>query len=371
MAKRLGFIVNPIAGMGGTVGLKGTDGEEALRRALELGATPVAPLRARRFLEELARYRQALVLVTPKGQMGEEIARELGFEVELLSVEVGEKTTAEHTKQAAKELVDREVELLVFCGGDGTARDILDAIDMKIPVLGIPAGVKMHSAVFATNPRAAANVVVKYLWGELGLMEAEVMDVDEEAFRENRLSAKLYGYMLIPHEPELVQSGKEATPLVDSERENQLAIARYVVENMEDDVIYILSAGTTVKAICDVLGEDKTLLGVDLMKNKKIIALDVNEQQILKAIEGRKAKIIVSPIGRQGFIFGRGNQQNSARVIRKVGGPKGVIIIATPSKLKKIRCLRVDTGDEEVDSMFRGYLRVVIDYGRERMVECC
>ena len=364
--KRIGFIVNPIAGMGGRVGLKGTDGEEILELAIKLGAKPVAPERAKLFLKELKKFNLQFKLITYPKLMGEIEALECSFNPIVIG-NIGEKTTSEDTKRAAKEMVNLGVDIIIFCGGDGTARDICEAIDLKVPVLGVPTGVKMHSAVFAVNPLIAARVVRDFLLGILPIRESEVMDVDEEAFRENRLSAKLYGYLMVPYEPTYIQSAKSPSPATEDERENQLAIARYFVEMIEDDVVYILGPGTTVKAIADVLGIPKTLLGVDLIEGRKLLALDVNETQILKAIRNKRSKIVVTPIGSQGFIFGRGNQQISPNVIRRVG-LNNVIVIATHYKLSTIPCLRVDTGDPELDEMLRGYVRVITDYREEKVV---
>ena len=180
--------------------------------------------------------------------------------------------------------------MLVFCGGDGTARDILKAVGMNVPVLGVPTGVKMHSAIFAVTPQAAARVAIGYLWGGLPLREAEVMDIDEQAFREGHLSAELYGYMLSPFEPHLIQGNKLESPMTENEVRNQAAIAIYIIEEMKPDIIYIIGPGTTTRTIGDLLDQKKTLLGVDLFQNKKIIASDVNEKQILEAIKGTAAQ---------------------------------------------------------------------------------
>ncbi len=365
---KLGFIVNPIAGMGGIVGLKGTDGEEILKKAIELGAKPVAPQRAEETLEILLQIKDHLELITYPHDMGENEAKNVGFSPVVIGNIVPGKTTADDTRRAAKEMQKLKVELIMFCGGDGTACDIYEAIGTTIPVIGVPTGVKMHSAVFAVNPRAAAEVVIKYLTEGLPLRQAEVMDIDEDAFRAGMLSAKLKGYLLVPYEPELVQGVKTAGPLTNEEEENKLAIAKYVVENMEPDVIYILGPGTTVKAIADLFGIEKTLLGVDIIKNGKIVARDVGERDILKIIRGKKAKIIVTPIGNQGFIFGRGNQQISPRVIREAG-IQNIIVIATKYKLSTISCLRVDTGDKNLDRELKGYTRVITDYNEEKIVK--
>jgi len=362
--KTIGLIVNPVAGMGGAVGLKGTDGKAIVNRARSLGAKPVAPARAEAFLAELNPVESGVRLVVGAGSMGEDEAKSAGFTYKVLG-ERKKETSAEDTVAIAKKMVDAGVALLVFCGGDGTARDIQRTVNMNVPVLGVPTGVKMHSAVFAVNPQAAAGVTIRFLYGELSLREAEVMDVDEKAFREGRLSAELYGYVLTPYEPHLIQANKLASPMTESELRNQAAIAIHIIENMKPDVAYIIGPGTTTRAIGDLLDAKKTLLGVDIFYNKKIVASDVNEKQILEAISGKTAQIIVTPIGGQGFIFGRGNQQISPEVIRRVG-LDNIVVVATESKLRSLKTLRVDTGDPNLDVALRSRkLKVVADYKTE------
>jgi predicted polyphosphate/ATP-dependent NAD kinase len=366
--KTVGFIVNPIAGMGGAVGLKGTDGQEILNKAVSLGAKPVAPARAETFLSELSRFNPDLRLAVGAGTMGEDEAKICGLTTTVLGKRK-KQTHSEDTRKTAQIMADGGVDILVFCGGDGTARDTLNAVDMRFPVLGVPTGVKMHSAVFAVTPQAAARVTVRFLNGELPLREAEVMDVDEKAFREGHVSAKLYGYVLAPYEPHLIQANKLASPMTESELRNQAAIAIYIIEEMKPDVIYIVGPGTTTRTIADLLDAKKTLLGVDLFCNKKIISRDVNEKQILKAVHGKSAQIIVTPIGGQGFVFGRGNQQLSSTVIRQVG-LDNVVVVATEGKLRSLKNLRVDTGDTELDADIREHkLRVVSDYKIEHLTK--
>jgi predicted polyphosphate/ATP-dependent NAD kinase len=364
--KKVGFIVNPIAGMGGAVGLKGTDGKDILEKAIILGAKPIAPTRAETFLSELNPIKGDVRLIVGAGWMGEKEANNQDFCYTVFG-ENKEVTNNSDTIETARRIINEGVDLLVFCGGDGTARDVLNVVDAKIPVLGVPTGVKMHSAVFAIDPKAAARIVYRFLSKQLPLWEAEVMDIDEEAFRHGRVSARLHGYLLSPYEPRLIQGAKIASPMTESELRNQAAIAIYVTESMEDDVVYVVSAGTTTRTIGDILDEKKTLLGVDLFVNRKIVARDVNERKILEAIEGKKAKIVVTPIGGQGFIFGRGNQQISPKVIRKVG-KDNIVVVATENKMKNLRSLKVDTGDTELDAEFAGEIKVVTDYRVEQKV---
>ena len=361
LTKTIGFIVNPIAGMGGAVGLKGTDGKAIQAQAIALGATPIATQRAETFLTGLKSVKEQLRLTVGTGEMGENQAAKCGFACKVIG-ERKKETTSDDTQCIARTMVDDDVDLLVFCGGDGTTRDIMKAVGLSTPILGVPTGVKMHSALFAVSPQAAARVTITYLWSGLPLREAEVMDVDEHAFREGHLSAELYGYVLSPFEPHLIQGNKMASPTTENEVENQAAIAIYIIEEMKPETIYVVAPGTTTRTIGDLMDQKKTLLGVDLFENKKIIEKDVNEKQILQAITGKIAQIIVTPIGGQGFIFGRGNQQISAKVIRQVG-LDNIVVVSTKSKLDRLQSLRVDTGDTELDRAFRAHgIRVITDY---------
>jgi len=361
MKKKLGLIVNPIAGMGGSVGLKGTDGEDILEKAKNLGAIPIAPNRTNEVLEEISFFKESFNLFTYPNEMGEDEAKACSFDpIVLGSIDKG-KTTSANTKDAAKEMLKLKVDLVLFVGGDGTARDIYESVGDRLPTLGIPSGVKMHSGVFTKTAKIAGKLIMMLLRGEVTTRLAEVMDIDEEAFRQNRLSAKLYGYLKIPYEMQMVQSVKSGS--VPTEKEAMEEISWYIIDNMKDDYIYIIGPGTTTKTIMKKLGLENTLLGVDVIHKRKLIALDVNEAKLLELIQGRKAKIVVTVIGGQGFIFGRGNQQISPKVIQKIG-KENIIVIATENKISSLRGkpLSVDTGDIKIDEMLRGYIRVITGY---------
>ena len=363
--KNIGFIINPVAGMGGAVGLKGTDGNEILNKAIALGAKPIASAKAEIFLSNLTTAKEHIKFLVGAGEMGEFQVKKLGFNCKVLG-QAKTQTSPKDTQIIAHQMQESQVDLLIFCGGDGTARDILKAVTLSVPVLGVPTGVKMHSAVFAITPQAAARVALRFLFASLPLREAEVMDVDEQAFREGHVSAELYGYVLSPFEPHLIQGNKMESPMIESEIQNQAAIALYVIEEMKPTNLYIIGPGTTTRTIGDLLDQKKTLLGVDLFQNKEITAKDVNEKKLLQAIEGRNSQIIVTPIGGQGFIFGRGNQQISPKIINQVG-LDNIIVVATKSKLDRLESLKVDTGDSKLDAELRARgISVISDYKVKR-----
>ncbi len=362
---RLGLIVNPIAGLGGRVGLKGTDGPEVAERALRLGAHPESPERAVRALRRLKELAPDCLVLTYPGLMGESEARECGFQVELVGRLQGNGSTAQDTVDAARSAREMGAELLMFSGGDGTARDVFRAVGTAIPVVGIPAGVKMHSGVFASTPESAGELAGRFLAGRVRrTAELEVMDIDEEAFREGVVRARLYGYLKVPLDRQLVQGAKAPTP--PSEHAAQQAIAAYVVDRMQDGVLYFVGPGTTTRAIMEALGQPFSLLGVDAVLDRRCIGTDLGERQMLEMLDSRRASIIVSPIGGQGHIFGRGNQQLSPKIIRRVG-KENIIVVATPSKLASLRSrpLMVDTSDRALDRSLSGYIRVITGYGEE------
>lgn len=352
--------------MGGRVGLKGTDGEAALRRATELAAVPVCPQRAVAALRAIESVTDDIRIVTYPHEMGQDEVLEAGLDPVVIGRIDRKKTVAEDTRNAVKDFMKMKVDLVLFAGGDGTARDVCGVLDRTIPALGIPAGVKMHSSVFSVSPAKAGELVAMFFAGAASLFEGEVMDIDEDAFRANRLSSRLYGYMTVPYAKHLVQPSKSGSAWAPEEQASQRSIAEGVIDDMGKG-LYFMGPGTTVKAVCDLIGIEKTLLGVDVIRDRRMLFRDANETDLLGYVDSGLVRIVVAPIGSQGFIFGRGNQQMSARVIRKVGRDN-LIILATPNKLASLGIgepLRVDTGDPEVDQMLTGYVRVMTGYREE------
>ncbi len=364
--KKIGLIVNPIAGMGGSVGLKGTDGD-IYKKAIKMGATQVTPIRANELLLNVKNKEKIILIVAP-GKMGADIVKDLGIDFEIIG-EIGTETTKEDTKRIAKQMVEKSIDLIIFCGGDGTARDIFDSIGLEKPVVALPAGVKMFSSVFAINPRAAAEIIDKFIEGTIETQEKEVLDINEDLFRKDILQAKLYGYLKVPKVLNLIQSGKTGSGSGRTIEENKQDIAQFMIENMEDNILYLLGPGTTIKTITDNLNLPKTLLGIDAIYDNKIIGRDLNEKAILELLNKyKKTIIIISPVGGQGFIFGRGNKQITPRVLRKVG-KNNIKIIATTDKMRELVCLRVDTGNIEIDKMLIGFGKVITGYKEELIVK--
>ena len=362
---RIGFLVNPIAGMGGSVGLKGTDGDAIVEEAIRRGAGKISVVRASIALDSVKRSGLDIEWLTCSGEMGKDELDACALQSQVVH-ESSKRPTKDDTVAAAREFVGRKAELVVFAGGDGTARDVIESVDKRIPILGVPTGVKMHSAVFLNVPEDLGDTLMTFASSRV-TKEAEVMDINEAAFREGILEARLYGTALVPDDTALIQSSKMSyhSGTADDEADE---IGQFIADTMEDGVLYIVGPGTTTAAIADAIGEKKTLLGVDAYLGKKRMVADGGERELLQALENvENARIVVSPIGAQGFFFGRGNQQISAPVILRVG-TSNITIVATPTKLKETRSLRVDTGDAGLDESLRGRRKVVTGYKRRKLI---
>ncbi len=362
----VGLVVNPYAGIGGAIALKGSDGADIREKALKAGAERKAMQRAEAALKILQNYQKQLDFVTCGGEMGENVLKSLGFSYQTVFNPNAQETSSDDTKQAVKAIIDKNVDILLFAGGDGTARDVYSVVPENQLVLGIPAGVKIHSGVYAISPTAAGRVIEKILKGELSsIHESDVMDIDESAFREGIVKARRYGEMSVPAELEYVQAvkmgGKESDELVLDD------IAAEVIERVDDELL-VMGSGSTVAAIMDDMGIENTLLGVDLVQDDALIKSDITEKELFEAVSKSvgSVKLIITLIGGQGHLFGRGNQQLSPRVIRAIG-KDNIWVVATKAKLKSLnnQPLRVDTGDCELDNELSGTIRVITGYHDE------
>lgn len=362
--KYIGLLVNPIAGMGGRVGLKGTDGKEILQKAREMGSSPEAPIKAKRALEKLLPLKDQIGLLVASGDMGEKEARELGLNYEVVYQIEERDTEKEDTEKVLEIFKERKVDLVFFVGGDGTARDTAKTIGLEIPAIGVPAGVKIHSPVYGNTPESAGKLAYEYMRGaKLTLRDEEVIDLDEDAFREDRVETRLYGFLKVPYDELYLQSQKSPTPQSDDKAQESIALE--IIDSMEEGIYYLIGSGTTPMYIMKELGLENTVLGVDIIKDKKLVAKDVNEKAILDIVKEERFKLIVTPMGGQGYVFGRGNQQLSSKVLKKIK-KEDITIISTMGKLDSLKGkdLLIYTLDEEVDKKLSGYYKVVIGYGR-------
>ena len=351
---RVGVVVNPIAGMGGRVGLKGTDG--VLEQARARGAEARAPERAVAALESLRRRAPDVDILTYAEPMGADEAAQAGFDPEIVGEPANEETTAADTRQAVRQLVAAEIDLLLFVGGDGTAVDVAETLvelDADVPMLGVPAGVKIYSSVFAVTPQAAGRIAATF-----DRVEArEVNDIDEDAYREGEVTAELRAVAQVPVAEELQSSKQLAGGTVES-------LAEGVAADVEAGVTYVLGPGGTVGAIKEALGFEGSPLGVDVWRDGEILVRDASEDDILEHL-GERNVIVVSPIGGQGFVFGRGNHQLSPEVIRQ----SDIEVVASRRKLDETGVLRVDTGDPDLDDELSGWIRVRVGRYERRMLK--
>jgi len=362
---RIGLVINPLAGLGGQAALKGSD--DVADQALAMGVKPQASERVRQALGVVLPYAERVELLVAPGPMGADLARELGFEHQVIGKLDGERTSAEDTRRLAVELVTRGVDLLLFAGGDGTARDICSSIRGGQLVLGIPAGVKIHSGVYAVNPRAAGELVALLVRGELvRLGEAEVRDIDEAAFREGKVRTRHFGELAIPEEGRFVQQvkqgGRETETLVLDD------IAAWLQEE-DPQISWILGPGSTNLGLLQAMNLEGTLLGVDVLRAGELVAVDATEQRLWELLQaGGEWRILVTAIGGQGHILGRGNQQISPRIVRGAG-IDNLLVVATKTKLKTLdgRPFLLDSGDAELDQELSGLRRVLSGY-REEML---
>ncbi len=350
---RIGFVVNPIAGMGGRVGLKGTDGK--VDEARQRGAEPRAPDRAGRMLNRLSDLAADTELLTAAEPMGASLARQAGFEPTVVyTPDHNGETTADDTATAVAAFINETVDLVLFVGGDGTAADVAEALsETQIPMLGVPAGVKVYSSVFAVSPEDAADIVVGFDRTE----RREVMDINEDDYRDGEVNPELRAVAWVPVTDELQSSKQLGGGTVES-------LAAGIADGVDPSRTYVLGPGSTVGAIKSALGFEGSPIGVDVWRDGEVLVEDGSETEILDAL-GEDNVIVVSPIGGQGFVFGRGNPQLSPAVIRRCS----VEIVASRTKLDGLSVLRVDTDDPKLDDQLRGWRKVRVGRFERRMMK--
>lgn len=360
----LGLVINPYAGIGGALALKGSDGADIRTQALAQGAIPQANDKTQVALSQLIEHQAHILIKTASGQMGAQCAESLGFTTHICYTHPHPQTEASDTQATVDILVEQGVDCILFAGGDGTARNICAQVPEHIPVLGIPAGCKIHSGVYAITPRAAGCVIADMVLGKLVTVQsAEVRDIDETAFREGKVIAKHFGELTVPAQLQYVQSvkmgGKESDELVLAD------LAAYIDELRDDaqDYSWIMGSGSTIDFMMGEWGMDNTLLGVDVITADDEVIADMTAPQLLEHLQMHQAKLVITLIGGQGHIFGRGNQQLSPEVIRAVGR-ENILIVATKTKLQQLagRPLICDTSDPQLDAQLSGYMEVITGY---------
>lgn len=364
---RIGLVVNPIAGLGGAVGLKGTDGPDTVAEALRRGAVAHAGERARRALAALARRVPGAAITCAPGDLGAAWLEGLDLQVDVM--DMPETTgTARDTRQAV--LAMRDLELIVFAGGDGTARDVAGCLDPGKAVLGIPCGVKMHSGVFAVSPESAGALLcditaspARVAWND----DSEVMDIDEVALRAGRLAPKLYAHVRTPSSRHRVQASKGGGR-IDSGLALRAA-ASEIAQRMDPDALYVIGPGTSAGAVARALRIEPSVLGIDAIRAGRLLARDTTSAQLEALAGDGPVRIVLGVTGQQGFLIGRGNQQISPRLIQRAGRD-GLIVLATEDKLVSLAQPRlwVDTGDPVLDHQLCGFIRVKTGRGREMMI---
>ena len=361
---RLAVVVNPDAGLGGRLGFKGSDGRAAEARAA--GAEDRAGPRMQQCLEKLSELaREPIEILAWDGRMGGD-----WIPGEYTSTgTTPKKTDASSTSDFIKA---HSPDLFLYAGGDGTTRDIVEALgDREIPLVGVPGGVKMHSGCFATTPKAAAEVVWSFFTGDLMVARTEVMDLDEEVYRKGEWKVRMYGEAFTPASPRWMQGAKEQVQR-ESEEETLEAMSSHIANLVEEnhDLMLVWGSGGTLRQISKQIGHDSTLLGIDIQHAGKMYN-DLNEKGLLEIINGHEGeiKLLLSPMGGQGFLIGRGNLQLSPDVLRAIG-IDNILGIATPAKLLGLNELRIDTGDETLDAEIRAkkYLKVLQGYRTTRVI---
>jgi len=375
---RLGVLANPDAGLGGRLGLKGSDGQAEFARSK--GAEDRSGPRLRSMLQHFSRIHrgnsQEIEWVTSRGRMGSEWIPE-GLDLGSFSYvhESSGATSSIDTEDAIGTLLESEIQLLVYSGGDGTTRDIVSALDSagspSLPVIGVPSGVKMHSGCFASSPKAAAEVLSAWIQGDLLVSSTEVLDLDEELYRGGQWVVRLYAEAFSPNSPRWMQGSKE---LIQTESEDEIieGLSDHIEQSLlSDERLIVWGSGGTLSAIGGNLGFQLTTLGIDASLGKTQIATDLDEAGLIEILSTHSGErtLLLSPMGGQGFLIGRGNLQLSPAVLREIG-TENVLGVVTPAKLLTVRALRIETGDEGLDAEFASlrYMKILQGYRTTRIL---
>jgi len=389
MERRIGIIVNPDAGLGGRLALKGSDGMAEIARAK--GAEDRAGPRMCEAFEHLFSIIELSLVpwddvhwLLPKGRMGDSwIPEKMKIHGKWTNIcDTPNLTSAEDTINIVNSMIEQNVEIILYAGGDGTTRDIIGALEdidsASTPILGIPAGVKMHSGSFGASPRSAAEAFAAWFSGDLLIAQTEVMDLDETLYRKGEWVVKMYAEAMSPGSPRWMQGSKQRIERV-SEIEILESLGDHLRETIEEDseLLVIWGSGGTLRTLGESIGFTITVLGIDVTLGNENIGTDLDENQLIEVINnhksqfGENAKILtlLSPMGGQGFLIGRGNLQLSPTVIRLIG-IDNILAIVTPAKLATLNTLRIDTSDMDLDRQFqeKKYMKALQGYRTTRLI---
>ncbi|MGR2662039.1 ATP-NAD kinase family protein [Chromobacterium haemolyticum] len=362
---RVGLIINPLAGLGGALARHGSDGlnpawiKTQPTRAANRAAEAIAVLDPERSIQWLA----------GPGRMGAALLMALGCDC-LAVGEASEPSTAADTRRLARRLANAGVDLLLFAGGDGSARDIMDAVGESVAVLGIPAGVKMQSAVFGVSPQAAGRLALSFLAGGRRMTApSEVVDLDEAELNTGRVQPRLYGYLATPQDPRWLQAKKARSLPDDRSAAESLAASQrpHFARGL-----HLIGPGSTTWALKRQLGLDGSLIGIDIVQDGRLLARDADEATLWAAIQRQHPRLWLTVIGGQGYVIGRGNAPLSPRVLAAIGR-QAITLLVTPRKLLSLAGmpLRIDSGCMDVDTQLAGPVRVITgprDSAMARMV---
>ncbi|MEE3134395.1 MAG: NAD(+)/NADH kinase [Candidatus Thermoplasmatota archaeon] len=378
---RIGVLVNPDAGLGGKLGFKGSDGraEEARKSGAKDRAGPRMRETLTNIFELIKLGRCAeFELIICGGKMGSDWIKDIKFQEKKIVGEWNGKTTSEDTHKAVELILEENIDLLLYAGGDGTTRDIVEKLESlnasNTPLIGVPSGVKMYSGCFAEDTNAAAEVLVAWINGELGFSTTEVLDMDEESYRKGEWKIDMFGQAITPASPLWIQGSKHQIQAIGEEEIIESLsehISELYIQNKNNLIIW--GAGGSLNQIAKHCGLNTTLLGIDISKGNQLIGADLSENEIIKILENNENDefiLLLSPMGGQGFLIGRGNLQLSPRVLRKIG-IGNIMGVATPAKLLSISRIRIDTGDSLLDEEIRGkkYIKMIQGYRTIKIVK--
>ncbi len=375
---RIGILANPDAGLGGRLGLKGSDGQAELARSK--GAEDRSGPRLESMLRHFSSIHRGessqLEWITSRGRMGTDwIPAELQAGTISEVHESSGETSATDTEDAVQRLLENGIDLLVYSGGDGTTRDIVASLDdsesSELPVIGVPSGVKMHSGCFASSPKAAAEVLSAWLHGDLLVSSTEVLDLDEELYRKGKWVVRLYAEAFSPNSPRWMQGSKQLIE-TESEEEIIIGISDHIEDSLvSDDRLIIWGSGGTLRAIAGNIGFELTTLGIDATIGGEQVGTDLDESGILALLDSHvgPTTLLLSPMGGQGFLIGRGNLQLSPDVLESIG-IDNILGVVTPAKLLTVRALRIETGDDDLDQEFasKRYMKVLQGFRTTRIL---